>query len=104
MRVDISIAIAMTPIWVRRALADRNSTKARGARFELVERIASAIERRFAVTWRGSADADENARPVEEGGPLFGGPDFRDPCTVQPPYPCESVDSEQGRVEHKGNN
>ena len=97
MRVDISIAIAMTPVWLRRALADRNATKARGARFEIVERIAVAIERRFAVTWRGSADLDENARPVEGGGPLFGGPDFRDPRAVEPLRPSESVDSEQGQ-------
>ena len=44
MRVDISIAISLAPAWLRRALADRNPIKARGARVEMVERIAVALE------------------------------------------------------------
>ncbi len=63
------------PAWLRRSFADRNPAKARGAKVEFAERIAAAIERRFIVTWLGSYDASENARPIEDGGPLFGGPD-----------------------------
>jgi hypothetical protein len=74
-RVDISIAIAMAPAWLRRALGDRDIAKARGARIDFVERIAAAIERRFQLTWRGSDDAHPDARPLDETAPLFGGPD-----------------------------
>jgi hypothetical protein len=75
LRVDISIAISLAPAWLRRALGDRDVAKARGARIDFVERIAAAIERRFHVTWVGSTDSGENARPPECASPLFGGPE-----------------------------
>jgi hypothetical protein len=75
LRVDISIAIALAPAWLRRALGDRDATKARGARAEIVERIADAIERRFRITWAGCDEDGENARPRSEAAPLCGGPD-----------------------------
>jgi hypothetical protein len=94
MRVDISIAISLAPAWLRRALADRNPIKARGARVEMVERIAVALERRFLLTWCGSADQDGNARPPEAGGPLFGNPDQADPLVANLPIAgTESIDS-----------
>lgn len=94
MRVDISIAISLAPAWLRRALADRNPIKARGARVEMVERIAVALERRFLLTWCGSVDQDENARPPEAGGPLFGNPDQADPLVANLPVAgTESIDS-----------
>lgn len=98
MRVDISIAISLAPAWLRRALADCNPVKARAARVEMVERIAVALERRFLLTWRGSADQDENARPPEAGGPLFGNPDLADPLVANLPIAgTESIDSQEGR-------
>lgn len=96
MRVDIAIAIAMAPAWLRHALGDRDIVKARNARLELVERIAVAIERRFRVTWAGSQDTHTDARPIDAASPLFGGPD---------PEPALA----EGRIygpkdkEHKGN-
>jgi hypothetical protein len=94
MLVDISIAISLAPAWLRRALADRNPIKARGARVEMVERIAVALERRFLLTWCGSVDQDENARPPEAGGPLFGNPDQADPLVANLPVAgTESIDS-----------
>lgn len=74
-RVDISIVISMTPAWLKRALVDRSDERARGARVELVERIAAALERRFRITWLGSDDSAENARAAETSMPLFGGPE-----------------------------
>lgn len=82
LRVDIAIALSLAPAWLRRSFADRNPAKARGAKVEFSERIAAAIERRFIVTWHGSCDTGDNARPIEKGGPLFGGPDFRDPLEL----------------------
>lgn len=94
MLVDISIAISLAPAWLRRALADRNPIKARGARVEMVERIAVALERRFLLTWCGSVDQDGNARPPEAGGPLFGNPDQADPLVANLPVAgTESIDS-----------
>jgi hypothetical protein len=75
MRVDIAIAITIAPMWLRRALGDRDIVKTRGAKIEFVERIAVAIERRFSVTWIGSDDAHADARPLNNTAPLFGGPD-----------------------------
>lgn len=70
LRVDIAIAVSLLPSWVRRTISDRNPAKARGARTELVERMAIAIERRFRVTGLGSDDGT----PTRVDGPLFGGP------------------------------
>ncbi len=70
LRVDIAIALSLAPAWLRRSFADRNAAKARGAKVEFSERIAAAIERRFIVTWRGSCDTGDNARPIEAGSPL----------------------------------
>ena len=103
LRVDISIALSMAPLWLRRALSDRNFARCRGARLDVVERIAAAIERRFIVKWRGSDDGGENARPVEDGGPLFGGPDFCDPRQTHAPLQSRSIDSATGSKEHIGN-
>ncbi|BBF70549.1 MULTISPECIES: hypothetical protein [Sphingomonadales] len=103
LRVDISIALSMAPLWVRRALSDRNFARSRGARLDIVERIAAAIERRFIVRWRGSDDEGENARAVEDGGPLFGGPDFCDPLRAHAPVRSRSIDSVTGSKEHIGN-
>jgi hypothetical protein len=103
LRVDIAIALSLAPLWLRRALADRNAVKARGARIEIVERIAAAIERRFVVTWRGTRDNHENARPIEDGGPLFGGPDFRDPLELNVLAGSEAVDAALVREEHIAN-
>ena len=65
-----------------------------GARVEMVERIAVALERRFLLTWCGSADQDGNARPPEAGGPLFGNPDQADPLVANLPIAgTESIDS-----------
>lgn len=95
-RVDISIAISMAPAWLRRALGDKDAQRSRGARVELVERVAEAIERRFRVTWLGSGEVDPNARPLDATSPLFGGPG-----TLE--------DLDEGRIddgwvlEHKGN-
>jgi hypothetical protein len=75
LRVDISIAISMAPGWLRRALGDKDVAKARGSRIGFVDRIAAAIERRFCVMWLGGEDGEENARPVDDASPLFGGPD-----------------------------
>lgn len=74
MRVDISIAISLAPAWLRRALGDKDVAKARSARIEFVERIADAIETRFRVTWLGTDDDAQNARPQDRSSPLFGGP------------------------------
>jgi hypothetical protein len=93
LRVDISIALSLAPAWLRRALSDRNSARAQGARFEIVERIAAAIERRFWVTWRDSADPDDNARPPDNAGPLFGGPENQASAGSRNPPSSESVDS-----------
>lgn len=80
--VDVAIVLSLVPAWVRRALADRDETKARQARAEVVERVACAIERRFRVTWHGSDDADPNARAPDRAAPLFGGPDVS-PTTLE---------------------
>ncbi|AXB78557.1 hypothetical protein TQ38_018165 [Novosphingobium sp. P6W] len=103
LRVDIAIALSLAPAWLRRSFADRNPAKARGAKVEFSERIAAAIERRFIVTWRGSCDTADNARPIEEGGPLFGGPDFQDP--LEPHCLTGSVcgGAALGREEHTAN-
>lgn len=103
LRVDIAIALSLAPAWLRRSFADRNPAKARGAKVEFSERIAAAIERRFVVTWRGSCDTGDNARPIEEGGPLFGGPDFRG--ALEPLY-LEGSDGGGAalREEHIANN
>ena len=107
LRVDISIVVAMTPSWLKRALADRNGERARGARVELVERIACALERRFRITWLGSDDTSENARAEETSAPLFGGPDCRRGATAVVPDEDGSsqrlVDSSRGKAEHRTN-
>lgn len=72
LRVDIAVSLSLLPGWLRRALADRNPEKARAGRADIVERIASSLERRFRITWLGSEDADENARPPARPSPLFG--------------------------------
>ncbi|MGA1810529.1 MULTISPECIES: hypothetical protein [Sphingobium] len=100
LRVDISIALSMAPLWLRRALSDRNFARSRGARLDIVERIAAAIERRFTVQWRGSDDEGQNARPVEDGGPLFGGPDFCDAHQAHAPLKSRSIDSVTVSEEH----
>lgn len=103
LRVDIAIALSLAPLWLRRALADRNAAKARGATAEIVERIACAIERRFSVAWHGSNDQSENARAIEEGSPLFGGPDFRNPLEPNLSPRSAHVDSATRREEHIAN-
>jgi hypothetical protein len=88
LRVDISIALSMAPLWLRRALSDRNFARSRGARLDIVERIA------------GSDDEGQNARPVEDGGPLFGGPDFCDAHQAHAPLKSRSIDSVTVSEEH----
>lgn len=96
LRVDISIAISMAPAWLRRALGDKDAQRSRGARVEMVERVAAAIERRFRVTWLGSDEVDPNARPLDATSPLFGGP-------VTPKDLDEGRIDDGGTLEHKGN-
>ena len=102
MRVDISVAISLAPAWLRRALGDKDVAKARSARIEFVERIALAIETRFRVTWLGTDDDAQNARPQDRSSPLFGGPETgRSDADGRVDGPCQkkhNVNMETDRV------
>lgn len=71
-RVDISIALALVPQWIKRALSDKNLDRARGARADIDERVACALERRFHISWKGSSDGGENAHAPQSFTRLFG--------------------------------
>ena len=76
--VTIATTLSTAPSWLTRGLADKRAPERRRAHVELIERLATALERSFRITWRGSNDADENARPVESFGALFGSSQHRD--------------------------
>ena len=61
MLVDISIAISLAPAWLRRALADRNPIKARGARVEMVEAAGHSIQGDQPVVLAGMLSAELDA-------------------------------------------
>jgi hypothetical protein len=92
LRVDISITISLVPQWIKRALIDKNPDRARGARAELVERVACAIERRFRVGWKGSDDEGDNAHPPQPFSRLFGDGEI-----------ATGIDSSYSEEEHKEN-
>ena len=71
-RVTIATTLSTAPSWLKRGLADKRAPERRRAHVELIERLATALERSFRITWQGSSDTSENARPVESFGPLFG--------------------------------
>jgi len=89
-RVDISIALSLVPNWIKRALIDKNSDRARGARAEVVERIATAIERRFRVNWIGCDDNDDNAHPPQPFSRLFGDGTLNSPIDTTPAHEEQS--------------
>jgi hypothetical protein len=73
LRVQISVALSLAPAWMKRGLTDKSPARQQMAKDQLVEHLASHVEKRFTVTWIGSDDTSPNAvEPEHPKGPLFG--------------------------------
>jgi hypothetical protein len=73
LRVQISVALSLTPAWMKRGLTDKSPAKQQIAKDQLVDHLACHVEDRFVVTWIGSDDTSPDAvEPEHPKGPLFG--------------------------------